>query len=56
MTRRRSTFAAWPLVILTAVFAAGCEGGFIGDAARDSLASFLTSAFSTAVNATINPD
>jgi hypothetical protein len=56
MTRRRSTLAAWPLVIFTAVFAAGCEGGFIGDAARDSLASFITSVFSTAVNETITPD
>jgi hypothetical protein len=56
MTRRRSSFVLWPLAILTAVFVAGCEGGFIADAARGSFASFITSVVTTAVNETVNPD
>jgi len=55
MTRetRKSTVA---LLIALAALAAGCETGFVEDAARDSLAAFLSDVFTTAVNDTIASD
>ena len=47
--------AYWVLVGFAAL-AAGCEGGFVQDAARDSLAAFLSDIFTTAVNDTIASD
>ena len=43
------------LVLLASVLAAGCETGFIQDAARTSLASFVTDVVGTAVTETIGP-
>jgi len=51
-TRRTLT---WLLVGLAAL-AGGCETGFVQDAARTNLASFMTDIFSTAVNTAIAGD
>ncbi len=42
----------WPL---TVALSGGCEGGFVTEAARSSLASFVNQVFTTAVNETIDP-
>ena len=54
---KRTNHSRWTLAFfaLAAVLLAGCETGFIQDAARTSLASFATDAFSSAVNAAIDP-
>lgn len=44
------------LLVGLAALAAGCESGFVQDAARDSLAAFLSDVFTTAVNETIASD
>lgn len=51
-TRRLAAAVLGGLVVLVA----GCETGYIQDAARDSLASFLSEVFTTAVNETIGAD
>ncbi len=43
------------LVVLASALAAGCASGFVQDAARTSLASFVNGVVSTAVNQTIGP-
>lgn len=43
------------LALLLTTFLAGCDQGFVGDAARESFASFLTSLANTAVTETITP-
>ena len=43
------------LVVLASALAAGCTAGFIQDAARTSLASFVTGVVTTAVNSTLGP-
>ena len=43
------------LVVLASALAAGCEMGFVQDAARTSLASFVTGVVTTAVNSTLGP-
>lgn len=55
MTRetRKSTVV---LLIAFAALVAGCETGFVQDAARDNLAAFLGDVFTTAVNDTIASD
>jgi len=55
MNQRRSTLFAWSLAILAVTFASGCETGFVANAARESIASFVTSIVTTAVNESINP-
>ena len=55
MHRRRSTLIVLPLAVLVAVFATGCENGYVADAARSSVAGFVNSVLSTAVNNVINP-
>lgn len=51
MTRNRMALSASMLVIM--LFCTGCTE-VVGAAARSSLASFLTSVFSSAVNATLS--
>ncbi len=53
----RQSLSRWTLTFLAlaAVLLAGCDTGFVQDAARTSLASFATDIFSTAVDATIGP-
>jgi len=43
------------LVSLSALLAVGCTAQLIGDAARTSLSSFITTVVTTSVNAAINP-
>lgn len=43
------------LGLLLTTLLAGCEQGFVQEAARDSIASFLTSIVNTAVTETVNP-
>lgn len=50
----RKTIAG--ILVGLAALSAGCETGFIQDAARDSLAAFLSDVFTTAVNDTIASD
>ncbi|MBI4717508.1 MAG: hypothetical protein HY763_06870 [Planctomycetes bacterium] len=54
MKRLRSV-VAMGLLMLAVTLIAGCTTGFVEDAARGSVASFLNNVFTTAVNATINP-
>ncbi len=54
MTTRRFRFLMCLLGLWT-VGAAGCESGFILDAAQQSLASFAVSVTTTAINETIGP-
>ena len=54
MTTRRLRFLLCLLGFWTAG-AAGCESGFILDAAQQSLASFAVSVTTTAINETIGP-
>lgn len=51
--KRRSCIVL--LAILTMVAGAGCATGYVEDAARTSLSSFVISIFSTAVADTVNP-
>ena len=55
MIRRRLSHWVTGLVVLASALAAGCTTGFIQDAARTSLASFVTGVVSTAVTETIGP-
>jgi len=55
MSFRTSTRCSLMLLMIGALFLCGCEGEFINDAARANFASFLTQAFSTAVNAALAP-
>ena len=43
------------LALLAAAFSTGCETGFVTDAARTSLASFVIDVVSTAANEEIGP-
>ncbi len=54
MTPRRSTRYTALLATVTALLMAGCETGFIADAARSNLASFAIDVFTAAVNESIN--
>ncbi len=54
MKRRRISLAAGILAVLCLVAATGCEA-VVQDAARSSIASFLNSVLSSAVNASVNP-
>ena len=45
----------YAILLLPVFLAGGCAPGFVGEAARTSLASFITSVLSTAVNQTVNP-
>jgi len=55
MMRRRCLSSLRVLLALGSLIVMGCEAGFVNEAARRSLSSFITSVFSTAVNETINP-
>ncbi|UCE60476.1 MAG: hypothetical protein JSU63_01760 [Phycisphaerales bacterium] len=44
------------LAIVSGTLSTGCDRGFIDDAARASLASFVTEVISTAATEAINPD
>ena len=55
MTKRRFPLLIVLLATIAGTVMTGCETGFVGDAARQSLSSFVINVFSTAVNATINP-
>ena len=52
---RRSSLVFSSLVVVTALLMAGCDAGFVTEAARSSLASFATDIASTIINATIAP-
>ena len=54
MIRPKNTLIA-AIFALVIILATGCETRFVTDAARTSLASFVTDVFSTAVNATLSP-
>lgn len=53
MNRLRCTVLAF--LLSTLALASGCKQGFVGQAARESIASFVTSIVNTAVTETINP-
>jgi len=53
-TRANVTFTFFG--ILSLAFVAGCEQGFVTEAARTSLSSFVIDIISTAVDETIGPD
>jgi len=55
MTRQSLSRWTFTFFALAVVLLAGCETGFVQDAARTSLASFVTNIFSTAVTETIGP-
>jgi hypothetical protein len=55
MIGRRLSRWVTGLVVLASALAAGCTTGFIQDAARTSLASFVNGVVSTAVNQTLGP-
>ena len=44
------------MLLVVTLAMVGCGGNFVQDQARDSLASFLGSVASNAINSTINPD
>ena len=54
MIRARNTLIA-AISAFVIVLASGCETGFVTNAARTSLASFVTDVFASAVNGTIGP-
>lgn len=56
MKNYRSLLACSALAVTASMLAAGCEGGFVTESARTSLASFVTDIISTAVESTIGPD
>lgn len=56
MKRRRSSVLVGLIAFLGLTLTPGCETGFVEDAALDSLASFVTSVFGTAVSATLQPE
>ena len=53
----RHDLSRWTLTFfaLAVVLLVGCDTGFVQDAARTNLASFVTDIFATAVDATIGP-
>ncbi len=51
----RPRFAYLLLAVLAVAFSTGCETGFVTDAARTSLASFVVDVVSTAANDGIGP-
>jgi hypothetical protein len=53
MIRPRISFLL--LVLLAAAFSTGCETGFVTEAARTSLASFVIDVVSTGANEAIGP-
>ena len=55
MTRYRTSWLAAMGLAVLGLFVTGCERGFIDDAARRSLASFIVDVVQTAVNGTIVP-
>jgi len=55
MTQRRLPLLIVLLAAIAGTVLTGCEISFVGDAARQSLSSFVIDVFSTAVDATINP-
>ncbi len=55
MIERRISRLMTGLLLLAVAFIAGCETGFIQEAARASLASFLTNVANTVVNETVGP-
>ena len=55
MIGRRFSHWVTGLIVLASALAAGCTTGFIQDAARTSLASFVNGVVSTAVTETIGP-
>lgn len=55
MIQRRFSLLIVVLAAISSTILTGCETGFVGDAARQSLSSFVINVFSTAVNATITP-
>jgi hypothetical protein len=54
VSKRRFTLFAVGLAFLCTALA-GCESGFVTDAARRSLSSFAIDIFNTVVTQTINP-
>jgi len=56
MRTRKCLATLASLAIVSCALSTGCERGFIDDAARASLSSFVTEVISTAVTEVINPD
>jgi len=55
MKTRRYSSRVLLLVISVTVVSGGCDAGFVAEAGRSSLASFVNEVLTTAVNETINP-
>ncbi|MGB2985816.1 MAG: hypothetical protein WBE26_08025 [Phycisphaerae bacterium] len=55
MSVRRFPLIAVLLAMVAAALLLGCEVEFVGDAARENLASFVIDVVSTSVNESINP-
>ncbi len=56
MNARRHSRLFLAMLILTGALVTGCETGFVTDAARRSLSSFVIDLVTTAANETIAPD
>lgn len=55
MTKRRSPLFTVLAAVAATTALTGCETGFVSDAARESLSSFVINVFTTAVSESINP-
>lgn len=55
MTKRRSHLFTLLVTVAATTALTGCETGFVSDAARESLSSFVINVFTTAVSESINP-
>ncbi len=55
MTQRRSPLLTVLVAVVATTILMGCETGFVADAARESLSSFVIDVFTTAASESINP-
>ena len=55
MTKRRSSLFYVLVAVAATTALTGCESGFVSDAARESLSSFVVNVLTTAVTESINP-
>ncbi len=55
MTKRRSSLFSVLVAVAATTALTGCETGFVSDAARESLSSFVVNVLTTAVTESINP-
>ncbi len=55
MTQRRSPLLTVLAAVVTTTILMGCETGFIADAARENLSSFVIDVFTTAASESIDP-